>query len=329
MSAIAPIHLVSQAEELLVVAVERLSSATTLAEVVNIGDLARVVRECLELRDKGSSAHALAYETVILANARAGQLTRELPQAKRGPTADTEVLSAEPTKPKGQAIAELGLTRQQVSRLELLAAIPHDELRARIDAAKEDILAGKRPPEITAVTSGSKHDGDMFSTPAVYVEAARQVLGSIEFDPATNESAQQRVVKAERYFTAATNGLAQPWVAETMWHNPPYSRGLINQFVDKHVEAIAAAAAGQPGVKSAIALVNTDNSTEWYQRMLESCTALCLPKGRIAFELDGKPAVGNEHPQTFFYNGCKLPLFSKVFSEFGTVCLVHRARRSK
>jgi len=63
-------------------------------------------------------------------------------------------------------------------------------------------------------------------TPTVYVEAARQVLGEIELDPASSEIAQ-RVVQAVDYFTIDLDGLKQPWFGK-VWLNPPYAQPAIS-----------------------------------------------------------------------------------------------------
>jgi hypothetical protein len=47
-------------------------------------------------------------------------------------------------------------------------------------------------------------------TPSDVVEDVREVMGVIDLDPASNDTAQQ-VVRASIYYTAETNGLAQEW----------------------------------------------------------------------------------------------------------------------
>ena len=57
-------------------------------------------------------------------------------------------------------------------------------------------------------------------TPKRYIEAAREVLGTIELDPASCEEAN-RIVKADNFFTEEDDGLKKHWAGK-VWMNPPY-----------------------------------------------------------------------------------------------------------
>src|SRR2546430_17584816 len=59
-------------------------------------------------------------------------------------------------------------------------------------------------------------------TPSKYIETAREVLGSIDLDPASCELAN-RTVKADKYYTKEDDGLSKEWHGN-VWLNPPYGK---------------------------------------------------------------------------------------------------------
>lgn len=151
-----------------------------------------------------------------------------------------------------------------------------------------------------------------WNTPPDIIALAREVLGRIDCDPASNAAAQA-TIGAARYFTKDTNGLRQEWHG-TVWLNPPYSRGLVDQFVMK---LLAERAAGS--CAAAIALVNAQTSALWYHCLLRGADAVCSPHQRIRFI----NAATGERPdsywtdQTFFYFGPAPERFHAVFSAVG------------
>jgi ParB family chromosome partitioning protein len=152
-------------------------------------------------------------------------------------------------------------------------------------------------------------------TPARYITAARRVMGAIELDPASCELANQ-VVRAERYYDQAHNGLQQPWQTRSLWLNPPYckSGGVSNQEVWT-CKLIAEYEAGH--VEQAILLVNAATETRWFHRLYQY--PVCFTNHRIHFYSDQShrdwPTVG----QAFVYFGLAIEQFTLVFSQFGTI----------
>jgi ParB family chromosome partitioning protein len=306
-----------------------------LAEVKSVDDAAelRNQADAIEVyhrrRAAASGAHADAWEIVKHAERRLGELLRELPTSPGGRPKkqldDAEVVVEETLRQsgkvtKGEKLKELGISTQDASKLERLADLPDDEYAKRIETGRARIAKQSTDPgSVTATSAASDHDGDVWGTPPEYLDAARTVLGRIELDPATNLRAQE-LVRAERFYTAETNGLAQSWKADTLWLNPPYSMPLIAKFAGRWAESVSGGVFG-----SSIMLVNNATDAAWFHAALEVCTAVCFTKGRIAFlDADRQPVKGNSHGQAIFYAGPKLPLFRKTFGEFGAVLIGYK-----
>lgn len=147
-------------------------------------------------------------------------------------------------------------------------------------------------------------------TPAEYIEAARQVLGSIDLDPASHPVANE-VVGARTYYTAADDGLARPW-AGRIWLNPPYSEDLIGRFAGKLATHYAAG-----DVIEAIVLVNNATETRWFRQLIDVASAVVFPASRVRFwRPDGKTAVPLQG-QALLYLGAHPERFRSVFDAFG------------
>jgi phage N-6-adenine-methyltransferase len=155
-------------------------------------------------------------------------------------------------------------------------------------------------------------------TPAKYIALARQVLGEIDLDPATHETAQA-TIQAKQFFTKADNGLAQKWHGR-VWLNPPYT--FVADFVSKMV---AERQAGR--VSAAIMLTHNYTDTTWFHEAQAAANAICFTRGRVDFyKLDGdiaKPTQG----QAFFYFGNDFLTFEARFKEIGFVVPAAAQRR--
>ncbi len=131
------------------------------------------------------------------------------------------------------------------------------------------------------VSDRDDYAGDNWHTPAQYIAAAREVMGEIDLDPATCDTAQA-VVQAISTFTKEEDGLIHPWHGR-VWLNPPYSMPSIAYFVAKAIDEYDAG-----NVTEAILLVNNSSDTKWFHRLLDRCPA-CFTAGRVQFWSLGKP----------------------------------------
>lgn len=143
-------------------------------------------------------------------------------------------------------------------------------------------------------------DRDRWCTPPWVLEVARQALGAIDLDPASNARAQQHVQACEWYsLDVGRDGLALPWSGR-VWCNPPYARGLIDLFADK---ILAEMERGE--IDAMIVLVNSSTSAAWWQRLAARAEALVYPDQRLSFwhAETGRTQRGNSYDQTLLVYG--------------------------
>jgi ParB family chromosome partitioning protein len=157
-------------------------------------------------------------------------------------------------------------------------------------------------------------------TPAKYIEAAREVMGGIDLDPASCEMAN-RVVQASKYYTQAENGLMHHWYGR-VWCNPPYGRakGSRGGKSVSHQQAFAEKlqleyAAGN--VEEAILLSLGNPNSLWFQPLLEY--VVCFYLGHIDFYRPDGTTGDFGFPLAFVYLGPYEQKFIDIFSQFGAV----------
>jgi phage N-6-adenine-methyltransferase len=162
-----------------------------------------------------------------------------------------------------------------------------------------------------AHVSNNSGDSEWF-TPTEYVEAARKVMGQINLDPASTETANS-IVKAEQFYCAKDDGLKQRWHG-CIWLNPPYSQPAIEQFCTKVVEEFSAGR-----IEAACVLINNATETKFFQSLARISTAICFPAGRIRFWHPEKESATPLQGQAVLYLGNSPKLFIQAFKPFGFV----------
>lgn len=209
-----------------------------------------------------------------------------------------------------EAVEALGIEREIVAG-EIEA--PKHSIVAAAQALPEKPTAEQVEQAVEAVKSRphvANNSGDNeWYTPKEYIEAARQVLGTIDLDPASNPLANE-IVQAAYFYTAEDSGLDKDWFG-TVWMNPPYESGLIGQFAEKLCDYYACGR-----VIGAIVLVNNATETRWFQSIAEQASAACFPKGRVKFWHPRKVAVPLQG-QAILYLGPNGKEFARAFSHFG------------
>ena len=181
-----------------------------------------------------------------------------------------------------------------------------EEIASRIQSgenAKSVVLEVQKRPHVP-----NNRGNNEWYTLAEYIEAARNAMGSIDTDPASNDIAN-KIVKAEKYYTLETNGLAHDWTGN-VWMNPPYSSDLISKFVEKLKEQRA-------NYNQAIILVNNATETQWFYEIVKIASAVCFPKSRVKFYMpDGKTGAPLQG-QAVLYVGNNTEKFISAFGGIG------------
>lgn len=176
---------------------------------------------------------------------------------------------------------------------------------------EEENLPDEEPKKLPPIAHNRNSTTD-WHTPIEYIEAAREVLGTIDLDPASSELANQ-TVKAKQFFTADDDGLNHEWRGR-IWLNPPFNKdkskgATIDQFVDKLIAS---------SFEAAIILVDNATETRWFRKLADNSSAIVFTTGRINFFKGGIQEAGSPtRGQTFFYFGSAVNRFYATFQQFG------------
>jgi ParB family chromosome partitioning protein len=296
-----------------------LASARTLSEVKSILDLAEAARTYSRAAKLGLKATNYASEIKLRAERKAGELLAEL-ERKPGKRTDIEPHSSlERGSEYRTVLDDNDIAPTTAHRWQTVAAIPEqvfEEHIAETVAAEEELTTAgvlrlghdEKQSEKPHVANNSGNSE--WYTPSEYIEAARAVMGTIDLDPASSNEANT-VVQATQYFTAATDGLAEPWAGH-VFMNPPYAAHLIGRFTKKLADHYAAG-----DIPEAICLVNNATETEWFRALVDQATAVVFPTARIRFWKTGGETGSPLQGQAILYLGRRPWAFLKAFRQFG------------
>lgn len=188
----------------------------------------------------------------------------------------------------------------------------------------DQIVPGLRRPlaRSARVLATIRSDSDEWYTPAIYIEAAREVMGDIDLDPASCALANC-TVRAKDIFTATEDGLRYEWWGR-VWLNPPYGNEK-DRFVE---HCLNEQRAGR--VQEAIMCLNSHaTDTIWFQQLWRY--PICFTHHRVRFlggqngkHVDeGTPTTGT----AFVYIGHNADRFAEVFSQFGPIIGLQRSAK--
>ena len=313
---------------------QMLARATTIDEVKDIRDKAEAARGYA--KKIGLSRDIIVHAATIKVHAerKLGQLLKVTELAAGAPgnqhTGKTLDWSHDATGPI--RLSELGISKSDSSRAQQIASLPAPAfdryVKSCIEASQEPTTAGLLRLVVRAKTEGKMVarmqglTGEFeWYTPRKYLNAAIEVMGGIDLDPASSDLAQKHV-KAKRFYTIRDDGRKRAW-AGRVFLNPPYAMPYIKQFAERMVQAWI-----DREIDAGIMLVNNATDTEWFHKLLSICAAVCLTRGRIPFlEATNGETIEKRaptHGQAFFYFGSDVPTFARVFSKFGKTLLAFK-----
>lgn len=165
-----------------------------------------------------------------------------------------------------------------------------------------------------------------WQTPLAIVEAAREVMGAIDLDPASSAAGNARV-GAARFYSVEDDGLAQPWRGR-VFVNPPGGRqggkskgpSMAGLFWRKLGEERAAGRLEQ-AIWVGFALEQLCRLQSFSAGVRPGECAQCVPDRRLRFihPETGQPGDRPGHGNVILYvgGGAGARAFVRVFSRFG------------
>lgn len=299
---------------------------------------ARSVDEVKDVRDKSEAMRAYARqaknkqleidaaEIRIRAERRIGELMeaqREAGQMHRG--GGDHRVAEKPGAPI--TLSEAGIDKNLADRARKLAAVPKEEFDGMVGEWRERVEQENERVTINLLKAGERHVRGTFGsgdnewyTPEEYLDAARDVLGAIDLDPASSAAAQ-KAVGAKRFFSEKQDGLKQEWRGR-VWLNPPYAQPLISEFVSKMVAERRA-----ENVSAAIMLTHNYTDTAWFHEAASLADAICFTRGRVKFIDENGEEAAPTQGQAFFYFGDDVPKFADRFASVGFVVTPHKTEK--
>lgn len=184
--------------------------------------------------------------------------------------------------------------------------------RAAKDVADRLGITGRERVGVPAALQSS--DSNEWYTPGQYTDAARELMGAIDLDPASNIQANT-IVQARTFYSIEDDGFTKPWHGR-VFLNPPYGfqDGKSNQ--ERWSQRLLAQYAD--GITTeAVLLVNANTEAKWFHPLYDYL--ICLTDHRIRFyntqDEASQPTQGN----AFVYLGNQRARFIEIFSRFGVV----------
>ena len=157
-------------------------------------------------------------------------------------------------------------------------------------------------------------------TPPDVIEAAREAMGGIDVDPASNDMAQGWI-RAGVYYTRETDGLRHPWMG-SVWLNPPFKADVIRPFAEKLMLEWA-----QGRTTQACWLSPTNAmDTLWFHKLMARASGLCVLQGRVKFIGSDGVRSGTAWASMVLYLGEHPGRFDEAYAHMGVTWMKRGVR---
>lgn len=159
-------------------------------------------------------------------------------------------------------------------------------------------------------------------TPSYIVEAARELMGSIDLDPASCAEANE-VVKASKYYTKEDDGLSLPW-SGNVFLNPPYgwdeakiAPGKERSSVSNQAQWSAyALERHENGVTDETVMeLSSQTGNDWFVALWDY--PLCFPRRLNHRKPGGEKGTGAKNASVLVYLGPDVKRFVEIFGKLG------------
>lgn len=152
-----------------------------------------------------------------------------------------------------------------------------------------------------------------YYTPSEIVEAARCVMGGIDFDPASCTIAN-RIVRATDYCTRATDGLRVPWWGR-IWLNHPFGRKQNKLWINKLLQEHRIG-----NTQQACCITFASTSETWFQPLFDFPLCFLSPRTNYLAP-DGSTVRGVTKGSVVAGIGVNIDLFVRHFRPLGRIML--------
>ena len=285
---------------------------------LQVRDFARTVRE---------AAAILNYKDITIYAAELVQ-DAERAIAMAAPPNITDRPPKEKVVNHDNDFSEPSVTANSLRQIRRAQQLPDEEYEKTNTEHRERGKPTTRKVPINRRHHVTQNTGHMeWYTPKPIIEAAREVMGGIDMDPATTRETNERIVKATYFRTIEDDALSPDttWMPDEpygsyegrIWLNPPYRQPDIRKFAERLLAEIE-----MGYVVQAIWLSNNATETSWGQMLLSNGKSVCFPAQRIRFlDRNFQPANTPTQGQMIVGLGPELDIekFNLVFGRLGEI----------